>query len=185
VINENVSATDNVSATMSMKSGVNENVKIHGYYSVQHIRNGKVIHEEKFANLVTDAGKNHLLDTFFRGAGYSENFALGLKGTGAPAAGDTMASHATWSEVGGSNAPVYTGTRKDVTLGAAAGAQSVSAAQAFVFTSAGTVAGCFMVSQGSTTKDNTTGTLYSAGNFAASRNVEIGDTLNVTYTAGV
>jgi hypothetical protein len=48
----------------------------------------------------------------------------------------------------------------------------------------GTVAGCFINVGGSATKDNTTGTLFSAGDFTAgSKTVTSGDTLSVTYSA--
>jgi hypothetical protein len=48
----------------------------------------------------------------------------------------------------------------------------------------GTVAGCFINIGGSATIDDTTGTLFSAGDFTAgSKTVTSGDTLNVSYTA--
>jgi len=51
-------------------------------------------------------------------------------------------------------------------------------------TGSGTVAGCFINIGGSATIDNTTGTLFSAGDFTAgSKTVTSGDTLNVTYVA--
>jgi hypothetical protein len=50
-------------------------------------------------------------------------------------------------------------------------------------TSTGTVAGCFINIGGSATKDNTTGTLFSAGDFSSSKAVVSGDTIAVTYTA--
>lgn len=68
-------------------------------------------------NLVTNVGRNDILDKYWRGSSYTQTVVMGLKGTGAPAAGDTQASHAGWSEVGGTNAPAYTGNRKAVTMG--------------------------------------------------------------------
>jgi hypothetical protein len=51
-------------------------------------------------------------------------------------------------------------------------------------TGSGTIAGCFINIGGSATKDDTTGTLFSAGDFTAgSKTVTSGDTLSVTYTA--
>lgn len=183
---EKVSAQDNVAASLSMRSACEERIEARGYFTaVCYDRNGNIKWEEKIANLVTTVGKNDLLDKYFRGSSYTQTVRMGLKGAGSPAAGDTMGSHAGWSEVGGANAPAYSGNRKDVTLNAASGGSSASPSQAFVFTSSGTVAGCFMVNGGSATKDDTTGVLYSAGNFSASRSVENGDTLNVTYTATV
>jgi hypothetical protein len=110
---------------------------------------------------------------------------MGLKGTGTANVADTQASHASWLEVGLANAPAYTGNRPTPTFSAAAaGAKTTSSAVTFAITSSGTVAGCFINIGGSATKDNTTGTLFSAGDFTAgSKTVTSGDTLSVTYTA--
>jgi hypothetical protein len=60
---------------------------------------------------------------------------------------------------------------------------STSAAVVFSMTGSGTVTGAFINIGGSATIDNTTGTLFSAGNFTAgSKTVTSGDTINVTYT---
>ena len=52
---------------------------------------------DEFDNLVTTAGKNDLVDKYFKGATYTAAWHLGLKGTGSAAAGDTLASHAGWA----------------------------------------------------------------------------------------
>jgi hypothetical protein len=50
-------------------------------------------------------------------------------------------------------------------------------------TSSGTVAGAFINVGGSATQDNTTGVLFSAGDFTGgSKTVSSGDTINVSYT---
>lgn len=139
--------------------------------------------EDESPNLVTNVGRNDILDKYWRGSAYTQTVVMGLKGTGAPAAGDTQASHAGWSEVGGANAPVYTGARKAVTMGAAASQSSVSPQQTFAITSTGTVSGLFMNNGGSSTKDDTTGVLVSAVNFTGGDEaVNNGDSLLVTYT---
>ena len=137
---------------------------------------------EDFDNLVTNVGKDDFLDKYLKGSAYTQTIRMGLKGTGSAAAGDTQASHAGWLEQGLANAPTYTGNRKDVTMNSASGQASSSPTQAFAITSTGTVHGCFINNGGSATKDNTTGVLFSAGDFSASRAVINGDTLNVTYT---
>lgn len=143
----------------------------------------EVVGVEDFPNLVTNVGRNFALDTIFRGSSYTAACNLGLKGTGSAAAGDTQASHAGWPEVGGTNAPAYTGNRKTITFSAASGQSITHTATTYAFTSSGTVAGAFMNLAGSSTKDNTTGTLFSAGDFTGgSRTVGNGDTLDVTYT---
>jgi hypothetical protein len=109
---------------------------------------------------------------------------MGLKGTGTALVTDTQASH-TWLEVGLANAPTYSGTRKTPVFGAAAaGVKSTSSVVVFTMTGSGTVAGCFINLGGSATIDNTTGTLFSAGDFTAgSKTVTSGDTLSVSYSA--
>lgn len=147
-----------------------------------------VVGSETFPNIVTDNGSKDLLDRFFKGAAYTQTIRMGLKGTGTAVAADTQASHATWLEQGLANAPTYTGNRKDVTMnvatGTGAGARSSgSPTQAFAITSTGTVFGCFINNGGLATKDDTTGILFSAGDFSGgSRAVINGDTLNATYT---
>lgn len=137
--------------------------------------------EEK--NVVTNVGRNDILDKYWRGAAYTQTVVMGLKGTGAPAAGDTQASHATWLEVGLANAPTYTGNRKAVTMGAASAQSSVSPQQTYAITSTGTVSGMFMNNGGLATKDDTTGVLVSAVNFTGGDEaVNNLDSLLVTYT---
>lgn len=138
---------------------------------------------DEYSNLVTNVGRNFALDTLLRGSSYTAVCNLGLAGTGTKAAGDTQASHAGWSEVGLANAPVYTGNRKTITFNAASGQSISHTAVTYAFTSSGTVAGSFLNLAGSSTKDNTTGTLFSAGNFTGGdKTVGNGDTLDVTYT---
>lgn len=137
-------------------------------------------------NLVTTVGKNDFLDKYLKGAAYTQTIRMGLKGTGTAVAGDTQASHAGWLEQGLANAPTYTGNRPSVTMGSAAAGSSVSPVQAFAITSSGTVFGCFINNGGSATKDDTTGVLFSAGDFSGgSKAVTNGDTINVTYTLSV
>ena len=69
------------------------------------------------------------------------------------------------------------------TMGSASSGVSTSPSTAYAITSSGTVAGCFMNNGGSATKDNTTGVLFSAGDFTGgSQAVNNLDTLNVVYT---
>jgi hypothetical protein len=134
-------------------------------------------------NVVTNVGRNDILDKYWRSAGYTQTVVMGLCGTGTKAAADTQASHAGWLEVGLANAPTYTGNRKAVTMGAASSQSSVSPQQTFAITSTGTVSGLFMNNGGSSTIDNTTGVLVSAVNFTGGDEaVNNGDSLLVTYT---
>ena len=183
-----LSATANAGASMIMGSGALELAEANGRYVVECFdADGNVKWTDEIENLVTTVGKNFALDTLLGGSAYTASVVMGLKGTGTAVIGDTMASHASWLEVGGTNAPAFTGNRPVPTFAAAsAGSKATSAAVSFSFTSGGTVAGCFICLAGSATKDNTTGTLYSAGDFSGgNRTVAASDTLNVTYTASL
>ncbi len=134
-------------------------------------------------NLVTNVGRNDILDKYFRGSGYTQTIRFGLKGAGSAAAGDTQASHAGWLEQGGANAPTYSGNRPSVTMNAASSQSSVSPSTNFSITGTGTVAGIFVNNGGSATKDDTTGVLLSAADFSGGTEaVNNLDTLSVTYT---
>jgi hypothetical protein len=139
---------------------------------------GKVKWTETIENLVTTEGKNDILDKYFKGSAYTAAWFLGLKGAGSAAAGDTLASHAAWSEVN-----PYTGNRPAITFGTTSAGSNTATAVSYSITVAGptTVAGAFL----SSVNTGTAGKLYSAGDFAASRSVVAGDTLNVTPTVSV
>lgn len=186
-MNDRVRLTEIADATVVRGAGGVELLKAQGYFEVVCVGpDGQEKWRDTIKNLVTTLGKNDLLDKFLKGAAYTQTIRMGLKGTGTPDVADTQASHATWSEVGGANAPTYTGNRKDVVMGAAAAGSSVSPTQSFAMTGSGTVSGCFINNGGSATKDNTTGVLFSAGDFSAGdKIVTSGDTINVTYTLGV
>jgi hypothetical protein len=123
---------------------------------------------------------------YFSGSAYTATWFIGLYGAAAsnnPAAGDTAASHAGWTEV----TPYSNSTRPACTFGTATTADpsvitnGASPAQ-FSINSSATVGGAFLISD--STKGGTTGVLFSASDFAApgDRTVASGDTLNVSYT---
>jgi hypothetical protein len=186
-MNDELNAHSQAAASVTRGAGHLEQLEIHGHYEVVCIGpDGKEKWRDVIENLVTTVGKNDLLDKYLKGSSYTQTIRMGLKGAGTADVADTQSSHGGWLEVGLANAPTYTGNRKDVTMGSASGGSSVSPSQSFAITSAGTVAGCFVNNGGSATKDNTTGVLFSAGNFTGgSKVVDNGDTLNVTYTASV
>lgn len=143
-------------------------------------------------NLVTTVGKNLALDTVLAGSGYTVTGPyMGIIGAvsyaGVPQAADTMSSHSNWTEGGGSNAPTYTGNRATVSWSSASGgSKSPSSAPVFTFSGSGTAKGVFLAlgAGASATKDNTSGTLYSAGLFTGGDQAVVStNTLTVTYTA--
>lgn len=181
-------AKESAEATVVRGAELAERLSLKGRFEVEcYGPDGELKWRDVIDNLVTTVGKNDMLDKYLAGSAYTAAIAMGLKGTGAPAAGDTQASHAGWLEVGGANAPTYTGDRKVPTWNAASGgSKSTAAAVSYAITSSGTVAGCFINQGGAVTKDNTTGVLVTAGDFSGgSKTVANGDTVNVTYTLSV
>jgi hypothetical protein len=175
---------DSVSASVFSKGLMAESLGLRGVYSWEHYRAGKLIGSGTFENLVVTVGKNLVLDNMLGSSSFTPVVRMGLKGTGTVNAADTQASHAGWSEVGLANAPAYSGGRKSPSFSAASGgSKATSANVSFGMTSSGTVAGAFINMNGSATVDDTTGTLFSAGDFSGgSRTVSNGDTINVGYT---
>ena len=178
---------DKISATMVCGAGQEDLVAVEGYYTATCFdANGNEKWSDVIENLTTNVGRASLNDSYL-GNTAGGAVVMGLKGTGTAAYADTQASHATWLEVGGTNAPTYSGTRKTPTFSASTVAnpavKSTSAAVVFSMTGSGTVAGAFINVGGSATIDSTTGVLFSAGDFTAgSKTVTSGDTINVTYT---
>jgi hypothetical protein len=191
---------DSASASVTRGAQHNETLGIQGWYDVKcYDSEGNLKWEDKAPNLVTAIGKQSLFDFYFGATGTAGGTASGANylglagGTGTYAAADTMASHAGWTEVGGTNAPAYTGNRQSISWTAATSSgttpsnvtSKTGGSITFAMTSSGTVNGCFINggASASATKDTTTGVLYSAGNFTGgSKTVANGDSLAVTYT---
>lgn len=136
-------------------------------------RDGRVLWEEDVKNLVVNAALDSLLSVYFDAATQITTWYLGLKGSGAVAAGDTLASHAGWSEI-----TDYTGNRQAITFGTASGGSLAGGTSTFAINATVTIAGALIASVAS----GTSGLLYSAGNFAAPRSLGNGDELDVTPT---
>ena len=132
-------------------------------YAVEHHDlDGNLVWRREFENIVTTAGKNLLGNVMFGGTSKSAAWYLGLKGTGTAAAGDTMNSHAGWSEVTGYSETV----RQTLTLPSFSSGTANNSGSPAVFTinTSVTVAGVFAVDN--STKGGALGTLYSAGDFS-------------------
>jgi hypothetical protein len=144
---------------------------------------GSVKWRDIFENLVTDVGRDDVLDKYFKGASYTAAWFVGLIDadgfTTGVDAGDTAASHGGWAE----STEYSNATRPALTLGAVA-TQSVdnsASKAAFNINAATTIKGCFVTTLN--TKGGTTGILYSAGLFSGGDKIVADqDTLNVTVT---
>jgi len=155
------------------------------YKVVCHDADGNFKWEETTHNLVVNQGLQDMNTKYFKGSAYTAAWYLGLvtgPGSGTTfAAGDTLASHAGWTEFTN-----YSGSRKAVTFGTATTADpsvidnSASPSQFTITSSGGVVAGAFLCNAAS----GTTGVLFSAADFQSpgDRTVVSGDTLTVTYT---
>jgi hypothetical protein len=137
-------------------------------------------------NLVVNVGLQYMAGTALTSTAQITSWYLGLYGAGAsnsPAAGDTMSSHAGWTEV----TDYSESTRPAATFAAATNANpsvvTNSASKAtFTINGTTTVGGAFLTSNN--TKGGTTGTLFSAADFQSpgDRSVVSGDILTLTYT---
>lgn len=137
---------------------------------------GSVRWRESISNLVTTEGKNDILDKYFKGSAYTAAWFLGLCGAGTKAAGDTLASHAGWTE-----STPYSGNRPAITFGTTSAGSNTATAVSYSVNATATVAGAFVAS----VNTGSSGKLYSAADFSGSRSVVSGDTLTVTITVSV
>lgn len=156
--------------------------KLENYYEIEcRDKNGNLKWVEKITNLVTTEGLNDSLDKHLKGSNYSAAWYLGLTGASPVfAAGDTMASHAGWTEV-----TAYSeSTRPALVFGSvAAGSVDNSASKASYTVNADNtqIGGAFTVSNNG--KGGISGILYGGGAFAGgNKTLSNGDTLNVTIT---
>lgn len=127
-------------------------------------------------NLITNQGLNHILDVVLHGSTAVSPWYVGLKNTGDPAAGDTLASHSGWTE--NSN---YTGNRQEYVEAAASSQSTTNSSNkaSFPITSdSQSIYGAFLASVAT----GTSGTLLCVANFSSAKSADNGDTLEVTYT---
>jgi hypothetical protein len=187
MMNIKAKAGDTLGALVQQQSGASDSIRGGGVFTVQCFdSNGNLKWEEQNHNLVVNVGLKDMNDKYFTGSAYTATWFIGLYGAGAtntPAAGDTAASHAGWTEV-----VAYSQATRPAAVFAAATTADPSvitnSASVAVFSINGTttVGGAFLISNN--VKSGTTGILFSASDFTSpgDRAVVNGDTLNVTYT---
>lgn len=179
VISDKLTLAEGAACTLHARSGAEDRLPLFGRFTVIcRGADGVEKWREDVPNLVTTVGVNDLWNKYFLGSSYTAAFYVGLKGTGTAANSDTMSSHAGWAELTG-----YSQATRPAFSPASASARAItSTASPAVFTinATQTVAGMFLTTNN--TVGGTSGTLFNATDFGASRSVISGDTLSVLYT---
>lgn len=144
-----------------------------GFVIAELWRDGRMVWRDAGPNLIVDEGIEFIMDTALSGGTQDSTYFIGLKDTGAVAAGWTLASGPT--EI----TAIYSGNRPAwVEAGVSSKVITNSASPAaFSITGTDDVYGAFLA----TVNTGTTGTLIGAKDFASAVSVENGDTLNITY----
>ncbi len=160
---------------------MNLGVTLRNFYEVDCYRDGKLLWQDGFENLVTTVGKNALLDYAFRTGVAALSWFVGLVDSTsftAYSVTDTMSTHGGWIEA----SPYSDLVRPDyVPAAASAGSMSNAAARAlFNVITPATIQGAFLVDDD--TVDGVAGVLYGVGSFVTPRTVIAGDVLAIKIT---
>jgi hypothetical protein len=184
---EKLTATDHVSSGLIAGTQSGEQAKATGVYHVEcHDKDGKLKWSAESKNLVVNVGLQYMAGSALTSVTQITTWYIGLYGAGAsntPAAGDTMSSHAGWTEVVPySNATRVTATFATATTANPSVVTNSASPATFNINATSTVGGAFLTS--GSAKSGTTGTLFSAADFSSpgDRSVVSGDVLSVTYT---
>jgi hypothetical protein len=184
---EKLKAIDHVSSGFIAGTQSGEEAKATGVYHVEcHDKDGNLKWSADTKNLVVNAGLAYMAGTALTSVAQITTWYIGLYGAGAsntPAAGDTMSSHAGWTEVTDySNATRVAATFVTATTANPSVVTNAASPATFNINGTTTVGGAFLTS--GSAKGGTTGTLFSAADFSApgDRSVVSGDIISVTYT---
>ena len=184
---EKTKATDVVSSGLTCGTKTGEAAQATGMYHVEcRDKDGNLKWTAESKNLVVNAGLAYMAGTALTSVAQITTWYLGLYGAGAsntPAAGDTMSSHAGWTEVTDySNSTRVSATFVTATTANPSVVTNTASPAVFNINGTTTVGGAFLTS--GSAKGGTTGTLFSAADFGSpgDRSVVSGDTLSVTYT---
>jgi hypothetical protein len=184
---EKLKATDHVSSGFIAGTKSGEEAKATGVYHVEcRDKDGNLKWSADTKNLVVNAGLAYMAGTALTSVAQITTWYIGLYGAGAsntPAAGDTMSSHAGWTEVTDySNSTRVAATFVTATTANPSVVTNAASPATFNINGTTTVGGAFLTS--GSAKGGTTGTLFSAADFSApgDRSVVSGDIISVTYT---
>lgn len=152
-----------------------------GVFHVQQVRGGKIIDEWDSKNIVVNQGLNYLLSTGFQAQAAQTAWYVGIfSGNYTPLATDTGATIAGNS----TESAAYTSTTRPIWTPPAAVTTTQeldngSSKATFTMNASATIYGAFLCS--SNVISGTSGVLFAASQFAASRSVVANDQLLVTY----
>ena len=184
---EKAKSTDTVTSGLVAGTRAGEELVALGRFDYECIgADGKVKWSGSSPNLVVNVGLAYMAGSSLTSVAAITSWFIGLYGAGAsnaPAAADTMSSHAGWTEnVGYSNATRVACTFVTATTANPSVATNTASPSSFTINATSTLGGAFLTS--GSAKSGTAGTLFSASDFTSpgDRSVTSGDTLNVTYT---
>ena len=184
---EKLKAIDHVSSGFIAGTKSGEEAKATGVYHVEcHDKDGNLKWSADTKNLVVNAGLAYMAGTALTSVAQITTWYIGLYGAGAsntPAAGDTMSSHAGWTEVTAySNATRVAATFVTATTANPSVVTNAASPATFNINGTTTVGGAFLTS--GSAKGGTTGTLFSAADFSSpgDRSVVSGDIISVIYS---
>jgi hypothetical protein len=184
---EKLKVTDQMSSGLIAGTQSGEQAKATGVYHVEcRDKDGNLKWSADTKNLVVNAGLAYMAGTALTSVAQITTWYIGLYGAGAsntPAAGDTMSSHAGWTEVVAySNATRVAATFVTATTANPSVVTNSASPATFNINGTTTVGGAFLTS--GSAKSGTTGTLFSAADFSSpgDRSVVSGDVISVTYT---
>ena len=184
---EKVKSTDTVTSGFVAGTRSGDSALALGRFKMAcYDKDGALKWEAEEDNLVVNVGLAYMAGSALTSVTQITSWYIGLYGAGAtnsPAAGDTMSSHAGWTEViAYSQATRVACTFVTATTANPSVATNSASVAAFTINGTTTVGGAFLTS--GSAKSGTAGTLFSAADFSSpgDRAVTSGDTLNVTYT---
>ena len=182
---ENSKSSEIVAGTTARKTGFVEGMSAGGAFTVTCMdKDGNERWVDIAPNLVVNTGLQDMNTKFFSGSAYTAAWYVGLvNGTSASttfSGGDTLATHAGWTENSS-----YAGNRKAATFGAAtlndpSNINNSTSTASFTMNANATIAGAFLTNVAT----GATGLLFSESNFQSpgDRTVVSGDVLLVTYS---
>ena len=182
---ENSKASDSFNSGLIARPGSNESgIAMGEYFFECYDKDGNLKWTDTAKNTVVSTGLQNMCGVGLDGTTTRyTTWYVGLKGAGTVVAGDTLASHAGWAEFAAGTA--YSGNRPAFVPNTAATTATPSVVTnssskaSFSILASNTVTGALLCSVASGTA--APNILFSAGDFATSRTVVNGDTLQVTY----